>query len=65
LANVTSLGIIDFECLLGVGTPLGCNIMVDGELIAIISLDELKRAAARLVELEEQAMRRRSRLSRV
>lgn len=36
--------------------PIGCGVMIDGKLAAVVSLEELKRAAARLEEL--QAARR-------
>jgi hypothetical protein len=32
--------------------PLGCGVFVDGKLVAVVELDELKRAAKRLQELE-------------
>jgi hypothetical protein len=32
--------------------PISCAVMIDGKLSAIVALDELRRAAARLDELE-------------
>lgn len=32
--------------------PLGCGVFVDGKLVAVVELDELKMAAKRLQELE-------------
>ncbi len=37
--------------------PLGVGVLVDGKLIAVMPLDELRRAAAHLAEMEKARLK--------